>query len=206
MVCKVVTVEDEVEIAELLRVVLHSPEIEVLTADNGPDGLELIRQIKPHLIILDIMMPGGINGWDIYDAVRADELLKRTPIIMLSVMREKPERRQAFEGSDIDLYMTKPFDTLRLRKEIERMLGRTGLWSPPKPRLAKPLPLPDPAELLQLMEQLTELKAGQETALAVQDRLPAEELAKPEPTAETKPEPSSAPPPSTGEADHNAQS
>lgn len=132
MVFKVVSVEDEPEIAELLRIVLGNPEIEVHTADNGRDGLALVRSLKPDLVVLDVMMPGGMNGWDIYDAIRTSPDTHKIPVIMLSVLREKAERRQAFAGSEIDLYMTKPFDTLRLRKEVERMLGKGGLWQTPR--------------------------------------------------------------------------
>jgi CheY-like chemotaxis protein len=127
MVCKVVSIEDEPEIAELLRIVLASPEIEIYSCDNGPDGIQLVRTCKPDLVILDIMLP-GMNGWAVYDTIRADDELKKTPIVMLSVLREEPGRRQAFVGSPVDLYVTKPFDTLRLREGIERMLGRKGLW------------------------------------------------------------------------------
>ncbi|MBN2305977.1 MAG: response regulator [Anaerolineae bacterium] len=127
---RVVSVEDDQEIAELLGVVLQSPQIDLHSADNGTDGLTLIRQIKPDLIMLDVMMP-GMSGWDVYDVLRSDETLKTIPIIILSVTREGVERRRQFAGSDIDVYMTKPFDTLKLRREIERLLGHKGLWPPP---------------------------------------------------------------------------
>jgi CheY-like chemotaxis protein len=140
---KVVSIEDEPQIAELMQLVLGSPEIDLYTEDDGISGLELIRQVKPDLIVLDIMMP-GISGWDVYDAVRADEELKKTPIIMLSVMREDPDRRRTFMASGIDLYMTKPFDALRLRQEVERILGRQGLWERPKPAVT-PVPEKMPA-------------------------------------------------------------
>jgi DNA-binding response OmpR family regulator len=137
MICKVVSVEDEPEIAELLRVVLDNPEIELVSEDNGTDGLALIRSLHPDLIMLDVMLPGELNGWDVYDAIRADPELTRTPIIMLTVLPEEPDRRRAFRGSAIDMYITKPFDALRLRSEVERLLGRRGLWRPPQPHIAR---------------------------------------------------------------------
>lgn len=146
MVCKVVSVEDEPEITELLGVVLQNPEIDLHTADNAQDGLDIIRRIKPDLIMLDVMMPGDMNGWDIFDTIRADPALQQTPIIMLSVMREQPERRQEFRNSPINLYLNKPFDTVRLRREIERMLDRPGLWAPPKPPVARVFSAFDSAE------------------------------------------------------------
>lgn len=136
-VCQVVTVEDDAEIAELIRVVLASPGIEIHTAENGDEGLALIQRLHPDLIVLDVMMPGTLNGWDIYDAVRADAALHDIPAIMLSVLRESPERRRAFAHSPRDLYMTKPFDTLMLREAIQAMLGRDDLWDPPHPQVAR---------------------------------------------------------------------
>lgn len=137
MVWKVVSVEDEPEITELLRVVLHSPHIELLSADNGRDGLDLIRRTHPALVMLDIMLPGNVDGWAVYDAMRAEASFERTPVIMLSVLSEEPARRRAFAASDIDLYVTKPFDTVDLRSAIERMLGVEGqLWASPQPKVA----------------------------------------------------------------------
>jgi hypothetical protein len=100
----------------------------------------MIRAILPHLILLDIMMP-QMNGWDVYTAVRTDPALKQIPIIVESVLPERPERKIDFADSEIDYYFTKPFDTMRLRREVARMLGRDQLWPPPKPRPARP-PLP----------------------------------------------------------------
>lgn len=150
MAFKVVSVEDDQEIAELLGLVLQSPQIDLFSADSGLDGLTLIREVKPDLVMLDVMIP-GMNGWDVYDAIRADDDLKTTPIIMLSVTREGAERRRAFAGSDIDVYITKPFDTLRLRREIGRLLGSEGLWPPPPVRLAHPADGPDMHEALKAL-------------------------------------------------------
>ncbi len=127
MVYNVVSIEDEDEIVELLRVVLRHPEIQVHPANSGPAGLALLRQIKPDLIMLDIMMP-GMDGWAVYNTIRSDPELCHLPVIILSVLQETPERRRAFASSDIDLYVTKPFDTVSLRREIRRMLGRDDLW------------------------------------------------------------------------------
>ncbi len=130
MKVRIVTVEDVQDIGDLLHVVLDHPDIEVHSADCGEDGLALVREIKPALVILDVMMP-GMDGWTVYDTIRATPEIARTPVIMLSVMRQLPERRRQFAGSEIDLYMDKPFDAGLLRRRIARMLGRDDLWSPP---------------------------------------------------------------------------
>lgn len=128
MAYNVVSIEDEHEIVELLRVVLRHPEINVYPAENGEAGLALLRQIRPDLVILDIMMP-GMDGWAVYDTIRSDPDLCDLPVIILSVLQERIERKRAFASSDIDVYVTKPFDTVRLRGEIGRLLGRDDLWA-----------------------------------------------------------------------------
>jgi CheY-like chemotaxis protein len=131
---RVVLVEDETAIVELLGIVLAHPHIELHAANNGLDGLALIRRVKPDLVMLDVMLP-GMDGWEVYDAIRATPSLRRTPVIIVSVIHEQPERQQAFMRSDIDLYVTKPFDALRLRGAITRMLGSEELWGPPSPEV-----------------------------------------------------------------------
>ncbi|MBP8972450.1 MAG: response regulator [Anaerolineae bacterium] len=123
----VVMVDDHREISQLLGIVLRHPALDLHMAEDGCEGLRLIRQIQPDLVMLDVMMP-GMSGWEVYDAVRADPDLGETPIIILTVVPEQAERRHCFADSARDLYVTKPFDTLTLRREIERMLGGVSLW------------------------------------------------------------------------------
>jgi DNA-binding response OmpR family regulator len=133
MAHKVIVVEDEPQVVELLRLILRHAEIEVFTALDGTTGLDLIRKVKPDLVLLDIMMP-NMNGWDVYDAMRSDADLKHIPVIVESVLPERSERKVTFAESPIDYYFTKPFDTMRLRREVGRMLGNEAMWPPPKPR------------------------------------------------------------------------
>jgi len=126
-VYSVVMVDDHREISQLLGIVLRHPALDLHTAEDGFEGLRLIRQVQPDLVMLDVMMP-GMSGWEVYDAVRADPALGETPIIILTVVPEQAERRYRFTDSARDLYVTKPFDTLTLRRDIERMLGGISLW------------------------------------------------------------------------------
>jgi DNA-binding response OmpR family regulator len=151
MAYKVIIVEDEPQVTELLRLILRHAEIEVFTALDGTKGLELIRQIKPDLVVLDIMMP-NMSGWDVYDTIRSDETLCHIPIIIESVLPARSERKQTFAESPIDYYFTKPFDTTRLRREVGRMLGGKQLWPLPKPRPPHPQPLSVTGEFLTMAE------------------------------------------------------
>jgi DNA-binding response OmpR family regulator len=151
MAHKVVVVEDEPQVVELLRLILRHAEIEVFTALDGKTGLELIRQVKPDLVLLDIMMP-HMNGWDVYDAMRTDAELKFIPVIVESVLPERFDRKMTFTESPIDFYFTKPFDTMRLRREVGRMLGNEEMWPPPKPRSPRPLTLAAASDFLSAIQ------------------------------------------------------
>jgi CheY-like chemotaxis protein len=128
----ILTIEDEPEIADLLGFLLEASQLAVTKCDNGVEGLELVRRLKPDLVIMDVMLP-QMGGWQVYDEVRKDEQLKHIPIIMLSVAYQDFERRRAFRGSSIDFYMTKPFDALSLRRKVQEILG-FEIWPQPAPK------------------------------------------------------------------------
>ena len=129
MAYKVVSVEDDSQIAELMCLVLSHAEIEVFTAHDGPEGLALIRSAKPDLVILDVMMP-EMNGWAVFDTIRADEDLKTTPVIMVSVMPETSKRKREFAQSAIDCYFTKPFDPAEVLIKLKQMSNPLDQSSP----------------------------------------------------------------------------
>ncbi len=127
MTWTVVSIDDIEEVGELVRVMLRHPEITVHHARDGHSGLALIGDVQPDLLMLDVMLP-GMSGWEVHATIRADEALRNLPIIMLSVLTAKPEQLLRFEESDIDLYVTKPFDARRLRMQVARLLGADLLW------------------------------------------------------------------------------
>lgn len=124
----VVMVDDHREVSQLLGIVLRHPAVHLHTAQDGEEGLDLIQQVQPDLIMLDVMMP-GMSGWEVYDTVRADPRFSQTPIIILTVIPQHTVRWHHFPPSGRDLYVTKPFDTVALRREIERLLGGVSLWN-----------------------------------------------------------------------------
>jgi CheY-like chemotaxis protein len=127
MVYTVLHIEDEPLIIELVRDVLAHPDVMLVTALTGREGLAKIRELKPDIVLLDIMMP-DCDGWSIYREIRADEELGQTPIIMLTALTHRYRIQREFEKSLI----TKPFSARDIRTEIEKMLG-VQLW-PTTPR------------------------------------------------------------------------
>jgi two-component system response regulator VicR len=122
----VVSIEDEDEITELLSVVLDHPELKVVASNTAFDGLELVKKLRPALVIMDILLP-DMDGWSIYDSIRADPVLRHTPILILSGLRQEFQSRRVFHTGPLDIYLTKPFDTLQLRERIETMIGHQ-IW------------------------------------------------------------------------------
>ncbi|NUP90056.1 MAG: response regulator [Candidatus Sumerlaeia bacterium] len=123
---RIVVVDDESDILLLVRTALQSAGHDVSTASNGQDGLELIREIRPDLIILDIMMPGK-TGLDVLKEVKGDETLAAIPVIMLTGVSERAKIQAALDGG-AEYYMVKPFEYNDLLGKVEMaMEGSTEL-------------------------------------------------------------------------------
>lgn len=137
----VLTIEDQPAIADLLGFLLDASELDVKRSDDGEEGLAMIKELKPDLVIMDVMMP-VMDGWQVFDAVRKDENIQHIPIIMLSVSRLDPDRRGVFRGSHLDFYMTKPFDVISLRRMVQEILGIEIWGKPPPPTPSEPSSAP----------------------------------------------------------------
>ncbi|NDV21559.1 response regulator transcription factor [Desulfovibrio sp. JC022] len=112
MVGKILVVDDEVHIRMLLEQTLEELEddygVELLTAENGEEGLDCIREERPELVFLDIMMP-YMNGYEVCQAVREDPELSGVNIILLTAKGQEADRKHGLELG-AERYMTKPFD------------------------------------------------------------------------------------------------
>jgi DNA-binding response OmpR family regulator len=132
-------IEDEPAIIELIQDVLAHPDIRLISVTNGTEGLAKVREVKPDLLLLDVVMPDR-SGWSIYEEIRSDESLKQMPIILLTALLHRYRIMKEFSKSKIDAYITKPFDAGIVRQTVERMLG-TVYWTKPgqeSGRLEKP--------------------------------------------------------------------
>jgi len=112
---KVLVIDDEETVRDLMRRFLAREGFDVVTARDGAEGLDLARQLHPALITLDVLMP-GIDGWTVLQALKADPELARIPVLMLTILDEK-NKGYTLGASD---YMTKPIDRERLRGLLAR--------------------------------------------------------------------------------------
>jgi signal transduction histidine kinase/CheY-like chemotaxis protein len=117
---KVLVIDDEQTVRDLMRRFLAREGFDVVTARDGREGLELARQLRPALITLDVLMP-EFDGWSVLQALKGDPELAQIPVLMLTILDEK-HKGYALGASD---YMTKPFDRDRLRAVLAKY-GRPG--------------------------------------------------------------------------------
>ena len=118
---KVLIVEDDSNIAELLRLYLEKEDFETEVASDGGKGVELFRSFHPDLVLLDIMLP-VMDGWSVLKKIRETD---KTPVIMLTAKRETSDKVAGLEGGTDD-YIVKPFETKEVLARIHAVLRRYG--------------------------------------------------------------------------------
>ena len=117
---KALVVEDDGNIAELLRLYLERDGFEVQCAADGGEGVELFRAFHPDIVLLDIMLP-VMDGWGVLREIRKSS---KTPVIMLTAKSETPDKISGLEMGADD-YVTKPFEVKELLARIHAVLRRT---------------------------------------------------------------------------------
>ena len=118
---KVLIVEDDSNIAELLRLYLEKEDFETEVASDGGKGVELFRSFHPDLVLLDIMLP-VMDGWSVLKKIRETD---KTPVIMLTAKGETSDKVAGLEGGADD-YVVKPFETKEVLARIHAVLRRYG--------------------------------------------------------------------------------
>ena len=120
-------IDDQVITVKLLEKVLMRAGYKVLFAHDGKTGLELVRNVIPDIVILDIVMP-GMDGYEVMRNLKTDNVTKNILVIMLTVKKEK---KDTDNGLDLgaDDYVTKPFHTRLLVKRIEQMIRNNRFGS-----------------------------------------------------------------------------
>ena len=130
MAKSILIVEDDNNIADLLRLYLEKEGYQATIAADGNQGIDLYRKLRPDLVLLDIMLP-GIDGWGVLRAIRQDS---QTPVIMLTAKGETTDKVTGLKQGADD-YITKPFEMKEVLARIEAVLRRaSGDGDKEKPR------------------------------------------------------------------------
>ncbi len=117
----VLIVDDQPEVKKLLEVVLRQPGRQFLSASSGSEALALAREQRPDLILLDVMMPGGMDGYQATRILKADPATAGCTIIAMTARVQEQDRIDAL-AAGADDYVGKPFDMEDLKAKVARYL------------------------------------------------------------------------------------
>ena len=119
---KVVCIEDEPEMIELIKLILRRRNFELIGAVGGREGLGTVRKVKPDLVLLDLMMP-DMDGWEVYQQMKADEDLNDIPVIVVTAKAQSIDKVLGLHIAKVDDYVTKPFGPQELLASVKKVLN-----------------------------------------------------------------------------------
>lgn len=122
---QVVYIEDRQEMIDLVRLILHRKGFEIIGATMGSEGIDLIHQHTPDLILLDLMMP-DMDGWEVYQRIKADERTQNIPVIVITAKAQTIDKVLGLHIAKVDDYISKPFNPQELIESIENVLSKRG--------------------------------------------------------------------------------
>ena len=118
---KILIVDDKPEVRELVEVTLRVEDYTIVQAENGSDAVKIAQAEKPDLIIMDIMMPGKIDGLEASRQIKSDPNTKGSKIVMLTAKGQEVDKQEGIKAGADD-YLIKPFSPLELIKKVEELL------------------------------------------------------------------------------------
>lgn len=121
---KVVCVDDEAEMVDLVKFILVREQFIVTGASDGMTGLETIKEVQPDLVILDLMMP-EMDGWEVYQHMQANKSMADIPVIILTAKAQSIDRVLGLHIARVNAYLTKPFKPQELLETIDRVLTKS---------------------------------------------------------------------------------
>ena len=119
---RILCIEDEPEMIDLIRLILGRRGFEVIGAAGGKEGLEKMRQAPPDLVLLDLMMP-DMDGWEVYQQMKADEKTKEIPVIVVTAKAQSIDKVLGLHIAKVDDYIAKPFSPQDLLNSVDKVLG-----------------------------------------------------------------------------------
>jgi len=119
---RVVYIEDEQEMVELVRLILSRKGFEVIGAYGGQEGLKKVQQENPDLVLLDLMMP-DMDGWEVYQQMKSGETTRHIPVIVVTAKAQSIDKVLGLHIAKVDDYISKPFSPQELVDSVEKVLA-----------------------------------------------------------------------------------
>jgi len=119
----ILCIEDEEEMIDLIRLILTRRGFDVRGANGGKEGLEVVRRDHPDLVLLDLMMP-EMDGWEVYQQMKADESTKDIPVIVVTAKAQSIDKVLGLHIAKVDDYIAKPFSPQELLNSVDNVLAK----------------------------------------------------------------------------------
>lgn len=119
---RILVVDDQADLRRLVCLTLDYGNHQLHEATDGAEALSMMGKVSPDLVVLDVMLPGMLDGYQVCERIKRDRLLRDTPIIMLSGCDGEQHRSRA-RLAGCNAYLTKPFRPLQLVEVVERLIG-----------------------------------------------------------------------------------
>ncbi len=118
---RILCIEDEPEMIDLIRLILSRHGFEVNGANGGVQGVKKIREELPDLILLDLMMP-DMDGWEVYQQIKADDKTSNIPVIVVTAKAQNIDKVLGLHIAKVDDYISKPFSPQALLESVQKVL------------------------------------------------------------------------------------
>lgn len=118
---RIVYIEDDPDMVELVKIMLDRTRFDVVGAEDGTTGLQLMREAPTALLLLDLMLP-DMGGWAVYQTMKEDPDLRQIPVVVVTAQNTPVDRILGEHIAKVQLYITKPFSPKELRSAVNAVL------------------------------------------------------------------------------------
>lgn len=139
---KILLADDSITIQKVISITFSSPEFEITIVDNGNDAIKKASEVKPDIILTDIVMPGK-NGYEVCDAIKSNPALQSTPVLLLTGAFEAFDEQHARQVG-ADAWLSKPFETQALIDKVNALLSKPAVKKPTEAKPVHPKATPKP--------------------------------------------------------------
>src|SRR5512147_1630987 len=120
---QIICIEDEPEMIDLIQLILNRRGFEVTGAAGGKEGLKLVREMHPDLVLLDLMMP-DMDGWEVYQQMKAEETTRDIPVIVVTAKAQNIDKVLGLHIAKVDDYIAKPFSPQELMDSVDKVFSQ----------------------------------------------------------------------------------
>ena len=123
---KIVYFEDDGDMVDLVRIILNREGYQVFGIAEGLEGLKLVQETDPDLILLDLMLP-DMDGWEIYRQLKQNDSTQNIPVIVVTAKAQSIDKVLGLEIAKVDEYISKPFRPQELVDRVNQIVSKEGL-------------------------------------------------------------------------------